>query len=46
MEKGLEEAPAAGKGLNGALQIFEKEFAEILGIQDPSLSSGSSDFFF
>jgi hypothetical protein len=46
MEKGLKEAPAAGKGLNGALQLFEKEFAEILGTPDTSLSSGSSDYFF
>jgi hypothetical protein len=46
MEKGLEEAPDAGKGLNGALQLFEKEFVEILGTPDTSLSSGSSDYFF
>jgi hypothetical protein len=46
MERGLEEAPSAGKGLNGALQLFENEFVQLLGTSDPSLSSGSSDYFF
>jgi hypothetical protein len=44
VENGLEEASAAGKGLHGAFQLFEKEFVEILGIPDASLSSGPSDF--
>jgi len=44
MERGLEEAPAAGRGLNGALNLFEKQFVELLGTPDPSHSSGASDF--
>jgi hypothetical protein len=46
MERGLEEAPSAGKGLNGALQFFENEFVQLLGTPDTSLSSGASDYFF
>jgi hypothetical protein len=46
MERGLEEAPSAGKGLNGALQLFENEFVKLMGTPDTSLSSGASDYFF
>jgi hypothetical protein len=46
MERGLEEAPSAGKGLNGALQLFENEFVQLLGTPDTPLSSGASDYFF
>jgi len=46
MERGLEEVPAEGKGLNGAIQLFENQFAELLGIPDLSLSSVASDFLF
>jgi len=44
MDKGLEEAPSAGKGLHGAFQLFEKEFADFLDTPDPLPSSGSIDF--
>jgi len=44
MERGLEEVPAEGRGLNGALHLFEKNFVELLGTPDPSHSSGASDF--
>lgn len=43
MERGLEEAPSAGKGLHGAFQLFEKEFDALLDTPDPFLSSGSLD---
>jgi hypothetical protein len=46
MERGLEEAPSADKGLNGALQFFENEFVQLLGTPDTSLSSSASDYFF
>ena len=35
MERGLEEAPTAGKGLNGAFQLFEKEFDATPGHPGP-----------
>jgi hypothetical protein len=44
MEKGLEEVPSAGKGLHGALQLFENNFADFLDTPDPLHSSGSPDF--
>jgi hypothetical protein len=44
MEKGLEEVPAEGRGLDGALQLFEKQFVELLGTPDLSHSSGALDF--
>jgi hypothetical protein len=42
MERGLEEVPGAGKGLHGALQLFEKGFADLLDTPDPLHSSGDS----
>jgi hypothetical protein len=44
MERGLDEVPDAGKGLHGALQLFEKSFADFLDTPDPLHSSGLSTF--
>ena len=42
-KRALKRRPAPVKVCNGALQLFEKEFVQLLGTPDPSLSSGSSD---
>jgi len=41
MEKGIEDVPNAAKGLHGAFQLFEKDFADFLDTPDPLDSSGS-----
>jgi hypothetical protein len=44
LETGLEEAPSAGRGLHGALQLFEREFDQFLNPEIASSSTGTTDF--